>query len=595
MSKDDDIYDRFASKAFIVVLVIATFVFVSERIIKHKLQVQQMTDEMSVAEKKLMILDDTGSEKKKKKKPDPVFAGKSYLIIVTEPEGAEVWFGGSNQGTTPLNIPGLESGELPIRIKHPYTEDLAMVVSLKKDQITRLEQKLTLKTGTVKVTSKPDGAAITIDGKATEKTTPAEIELTAGQHQLELSLNNYAEYDQDNTVLHIEPDKTISHHSELEPTVTLIVNTSPPNSVITIQNRDILYEPLMKLPTGDYQLLVSAPGHQDKLLDIQLAENSSIPVSLEKSLYSLNISTEPENATIHINGIEQFSNGMALPPDDYEIEISADGYLPQTRSIKLEGNLSEKVSLRPNFFPEMTLLNSNRFTMGGEHNYNSPQHEKHIEDFYMARKEVTFRQWNSCSAAGICRQLDMQGHSANSPVVNISWDDVQHYLAWINKETGKLFRLPSEAEWEYAASAMAFSGNSPDEICLYELFQVKTEKNRLGPFSNGSHTPGKRDCQYNVTQAAEVGALLPNKLGIYDLWGNVREWTDDCWHANYLNAPKTGKSWLGDNDGNCSQRVIRGGSWKTETSNAFHQFRHYSGTDQMSNDLGFRLALSVRH
>lgn len=141
----------------------------------------------------------------------------------------------------------------------------------------------------------------------------------------------------------------------------------------------------------------------------------------------------------------------------------------------------------------------------------------------------------------------------NHPVVCVNWKDAKAYLKWLSRETGQIYRLPSEAEWEYAARAGStdtfFFGNSVSDLCKYgngvdvsSDFKWKNKKCKDG---YGSGT-------------APVGSFLPNNFGLYDTIGNVWEWLQDCWNDSYFNAPEDGSSW---DTGDCSNRGTRGGSW----------------------------------
>ena len=141
------------------------------------------------------------------------------------------------------------------------------------------------------------------------------------------------------------------------------------------------------------------------------------------------------------------------------------------------------------------------------------------------------------------------------PVVCVSWDDAQAYVRWLSRETGASYRLLSEAESEYAARAGTTSarywGESPSGQCRYAN----------GAASETSFNHRYNDCGDEYERTAPVGSFLANEFGLRDALGNVWEWTADCWHGSYRGAPSDGSPWLDGNGGNCSRRVIRGGSW----------------------------------
>ena len=131
------------------------------------------------------------------------------------------------------------------------------------------------------------------------------------------------------------------------------------------------------------------------------------------------------------------------------------------------------------------------------------------------------------------------------PVINVSWDDAQAYVKWLSGITGKPYRLLSEAEYEYAARA-----GSRDETIPGATRSSSTAKPMANCDGCGS--------QWDRKQTAPVGSFAANAFGLYDMVGNVWEWTEDCWNASYKGAPADGSPWT---SGDCSRRVVRGGSW----------------------------------
>jgi len=171
-----------------------------------------------------------------------------------------------------------------------------------------------------------------------------------------------------------------------------------------------------------------------------------------------------------------------------------------------------------------------------------PRHKVKIDyELAVGKYPVTFDQWDACvKNDGTAYQPPDSGWGRGSrPVINVSWEDIAHYLSWLSKVTGKTYRLLSEAEWEYAArggSEATYSfGRNAKELGRYAWFD--------GNSSGKSHP---------------VGEKLPNPFDLYDMHGNVWEWTEDCWNENYIGAPADGRAWTA---GDCSRRVVRGGSW----------------------------------
>jgi formylglycine-generating enzyme required for sulfatase activity len=159
-------------------------------------------------------------------------------------------------------------------------------------------------------------------------------------------------------------------------------------------------------------------------------------------------------------------------------------------------------------------------------------------------------------------------------VISVSWEDAVAYAEWLSQQTGKHYRLPTEAEWEYTARAGTETAYWwGDEI----------GKNRANCNGCGSQWDGK--------QTAPVGSFKPNPWRLHDTAGNVYEWVQDCWHKNYAGAPEDGsKVWETEGSGDCNLRVIRGGSWNDWPRLVRSATRGGHVPGLRANTLGFRLA-----
>jgi formylglycine-generating enzyme required for sulfatase activity len=202
--------------------------------------------------------------------------------------------------------------------------------------------------------------------------------------------------------------------------------------------------------------------------------------------------------------------------------------------------------------PEMVVVPKGSFSMGspsgedGRYDDEGPQHEVTIgKPFAVGKFVVTFDEWDACVSGGGCKGNSSPGDEGwgrgRRPVINVNRDDAQEYVKWLSRKTGKNYRLLSEAEWEYAARAGTrtryFWGDS-------------VGRNNANCDGCGSEWDNKK--------TAEVGQFQPNAFGLYDMAGNVWQRTDDCWNGNYNGAPNDGAAMT---TGDCSQRVLRGGSW----------------------------------
>ena len=201
-----------------------------------------------------------------------------------------------------------------------------------------------------------------------------------------------------------------------------------------------------------------------------------------------------------------------------------------------------------------------------------PVHEVRIRSFEMSKYEVTFEEYDAFTDATGRERADDKGWGrGRRPVVNVSWHDAVAYTQWLSSQTGESYRLPSEAEWEYAARAGSTTIYSwGDDI--------------------GVNRANCRDCgsQWG-SQTAPVGSFSANGWGLHDMHGNVGEWVQDCWNDNYREAPSDGSAW---ESGVCFYRILRGGSWNDEPRYLRSVARSGHNLEERYNALGFRIARS---
>ncbi len=192
------------------------------------------------------------------------------------------------------------------------------------------------------------------------------------------------------------------------------------------------------------------------------------------------------------------------------------------------------------------------------------------------------------------RDPGIHQNTDRDPVVCVSWNDAGAYVRWLSTKTGKTYRLPSEAEWEYAARAgtrtARYWGEDPNQACLHE--NVGDQSTYRTAFRRTFSRPSERrhECNDGRYFTAPAGSYRANGFGLYDMLGNVREWTADCWNASFKEAPADGSAWL---SGDCSRRVFRGGSWALEPRYARSANRSQHLADYRLTALGFRVARSL--
>ena len=234
--------------------------------------------------------------------------------------------------------------------------------------------------------------------------------------------------------------------------------------------------------------------------------------------------------------------------------------------------------------PDMVDIPAGTFTMGCVESrdvvegmdkcYDSekPAHEVTLNAFKMAKTEVTFDQWDACEKAKACPHAEDQGWGrGNRPVINVSWDDItQKYIPWLSQETGKHYRLPTEAEWEYAARGGADT--------------AYPWGNAIG---KGNANCDNSSCGDKFEYTAPVGSFAANGYGLNDMNGNVWEWVEDSWHSDYKGAPADGSAW---ESGGSASGVLRGGSWYGGAQDVRSANRSDGTPDNRYYGIGFRLA-----
>jgi formylglycine-generating enzyme required for sulfatase activity len=239
--------------------------------------------------------------------------------------------------------------------------------------------------------------------------------------------------------------------------------------------------------------------------------------------------------------------------------------------------------------PEMIVVPAGEFMMGSpttekgrdddEHDGSGRQHKVTIAaPFAVSSFVVTFADWDVCVSVGGCpkeaRASDFGWGRGKQPVIYVSWDDAQAYVAWLSIMTGKKYRLLTEAEWEYAARARTTTAYFwGDDI-------GKGNAN-----CNGCGSP------WDNHRAAPVGSFKPNAFGLYDMVGNVWQWAEDCNHPNYKGAPTDGSAWIADGD--CTRRAVRGASWGDPPQYLRSALRSWFPTDDRDKTLGFRVGRTL--
>ena len=305
----------------------------------------------------------------------------------------------------------------------------------------------------------------------------------------------------------------------------------------------------------------------------------------------------------------------------YSVRLSKSGYKDYSERIELTRARTLRVDLEKagpapgdiiqdcSKCPKMVYIPAGSFRMGdiqgGGYSDERPVHRVSVGAFGLGQTEVTVAQFRAFADASGYKTEAEQGdgcyvyangswdkrsnvnwrnpgfkQSDEEPVVCTSWNDAQRYIEWLSTKTGEQYRLPTEAEWEYAARAGSETRYSWGNTASHEYANYGTDSCCDGL------AKGKDKWKYT----SPVAYFSANAFGLYDMHGNVWEWTQDCWNGSYKGAPSYGSAWL---SGDCGWRVLRGGSWFSNPSVLRSAYRSVNTTGNRNYTIGFRLARAL--
>jgi serine/threonine-protein kinase PpkA len=319
--------------------------------------------------------------------------------------------------------------------------------------------------------------------------------------------------------------------------------------------------------------------------------------------FPLAIKTIPAGAQVRLLNIpDKYKEGILLPAGRYKIELTKAGYKTKTEwaeikteALNLQYTLEEappEIEAKPGTpvavnggknAPELVRIPAGQFIMGDDSNiHTAPAHKVIISRaFAMSKYEITFAEYDQfAQATNRALPGDNGWGRETRPVIHVSWDDAQAYVQWLSKTTGKKYRLPTEAEWEYASRA----GSSERFWWGDNEQDARGKANcRRGCYSSYSGLFGSK--------SAPVGSYTPNAFGLYDTAGNVSEWVQDCYEDNFANASSQGQ--VARDSKNCASRVVRGGSTRDNVQRLISSARDNIPSGYLNDVLGFRVVMEL--
>ena len=538
-----------------------------------------------------------------------------WLVFNSVPEGADIYLaenGGEEKhiGTTPMNKK-MPYGTYNYRAKrYKYHDD----VGIARVDKTRVIMDLKLKPafGSVSVSSQPQGAKVFLDGEDTGKVTPCTIgEIASGRCGIRLQLKDYAPASQSVTVTE---GMTASVNVTLEARFAHVTINSLPGAAIKVNGAEVGSGSYSNnMAEGIYDIEASLAGHRPVTKQIEVIVGVPQTIELRPTpIYGmLDVNSNPMGANITINGKSYGDTPTSIENllvGDYDVVLTKPGYASVSQRVTVSENASASVdvkmqkgemknsqidesalsvsaiNLTPNWsasvtpsqravleklIANMVKVEGSTFTMGATpeqgndaYEYERPAHQVTLSDYYIGRYEVTQKEWQA-----VMGDNPSKFYGDNLPVDYVSWNDCQDFINKLNQLTGLKFRLPTEAEWEFAArggkQSKGYKYSGSDNIGVVAWY--------TGNSGGKTH---------------QVGTKEPNELGIYDMSGNVWEWCGD-WYGSYSSSAQTNPT--GPSSG--SGRVLRGGSWFYYARNCRVSYRGSINPSYRDYFIGFRVVL----
>jgi formylglycine-generating enzyme required for sulfatase activity len=558
------------------------------------------------------------------------------LTITSRPvDGAEITIDGSSFGTTPAADIELGAGEHAVEITAPLYLPYRRTVYLEPgDPPRELAVELVANWAPITVATTPTGATVFLDGIVLGST-PLHEQVEAGDRTLEIRRQGFKVLSRSIRITAGEPVDLGSLRLVPEDG-RLAVVSDPAGASVTVNGvfRGAAPLELDLAPGGAYDVRVSAAGHATFAADVEISSGrrSEVRAVLVMLSGEVRITSLPPRAELLIDGVPAGATNQTLELDarPHEIEVLLEGYVPFRTTLTPEPGLPQAVhaelkqagaaglpaAIESPQGVELVLVGPGRFTMGAarrEPGRRANEVLREVEitrEFYLAVREVTnqeFRDFRSEHLSGSVgnSNLEIDHH----PVVNVTWNDAAKYCNWLSAQAGLPpvyverhgsmvartpfplgFRLPTEAEWAWAARYP----DSADarKYAWGDSLPVPAGAGNYGD-SAGSSTLGGAIPRYSDSYAATApaGSFLANPLGLFNLGGNVAEWINDIYAVTPSSPGEIARDPTGPSTG--AYHVIRGASWMdTNVTELRLSYRDYG--DRARPDLGFRIARNAQ-
>ena len=554
------------------------------------------------------------------------------VAIVTEPAGANVTVDGKPLGQTPLADVPIAAGERQFQFALPRYQPLDLNVVIEgRDRPQSVDASLPPNWGDITIATQPPGASVLIDDVDTGLVTNGVVPIPAGEHDIRLTLPGHKSHRQ-RLLVSARERRTLPTVRLQQADGALVVRTNPSGAGVTLNGQFQGEAPVsIALQSGQsFEVQAFKGGFAPRTVGVTVrpGETRTLNLDLQALTGRLVIAADPPQAQLFVDGrsVGDANQTLTLPVRPHRLEIRLDGYAGYSREIQPRSGLTQEVkvklltleearlaALRPEivtaqgqrlklFEPGPIILGASRREPGRRAN-ESLREVALSRLFYLGIHEITnaqFKVFASGHESGAYE--DQRLNKDEQPVVEVSWHDAALYCNWLSEqdnlppfyaaEFGKVvgfnpratgYRLPAEAEWAWVARHLPDS----TELLRFPWGPALPPPARHGNYADraAAHLVGRIIFGYNdnYAVAAPVGTFPPNAKGIFDLGGNVAEWTHDFY--KHPPEPQTGP--LGPDQG--EYHVIRGSSWMHGTSTDLRlSFRDY-GIDGR-RDVGFRIA-----
>ena len=448
-----------------------------------------------------------------------VLGGDARLMVQTTPPGAEVLVDGRRVGETPLQRYDIRAGVREVVLRHPQYETVRIGGRRFRDgRVVRIRRVLEAARGELTVTTTPSGAWVEVNGKRVAEGTPVTLGgLPAGRLEVKLGAREHR-----SLVVEVEIPKNgvgrLEQTLERIPYGSLTLDLEPPDARVTLLDVRPRYRPGIRLPRGVHRVVVRRQGYREAVRRVTVSRRTRVRIALEPLV-------GPGDLRI-FDGMEF----VWVPAGEYRMGSTG------------------------------------RFASSDE----SPVTRVRISrGFWLGKYEVTQRQWQAVMGRN---PSHFRNCGRECPVERVSWNDVQAFIGRLNaRSRGRPYRLPTEAEWEYAARAGTGTDTYAGDVRRSRGNDPVV--NRIAWYDENS---GKR--------SHRVGRKAANAWGLHDLLGNVAEWVGDR-YGRYLGGAVTDPAGLGSG----SARVFRGGGWNNNARDCRSGSRNRVSPGDRYEDLGFRL------